>query len=136
MVEVAVNYWALIAAAVANMAIGMLWYGPLFGGQWKRLTGITDESMKAMPLKPWQAMVGGLVISLIIAYVLLFFTVTWVTTLSGALMAGFWIWLGFVATTQIGSFLWEGKPFSLFVLNTAYSLVAYGVMASILFLWQ
>lgn len=136
MVEVSINYFALIAAAVANMAIGVLWYGPLFGKQWKRLVGITDEEMKNMPLSPAMAMIGGLITSLVIAYVLLFFTVTWVSTLSGALMAAFWIWLGFVATTQIGSFLWEGKSIKLFLLNTAYSLVAYGVMATILVLWQ
>lgn len=136
MIEIAVNYWAVLVAAIANMAIGMLWYGPLFGKQWMAMTGITKESMKAMPMKPWQAMVGGLVTSLIIAYVLVFFTLTWVGSLSEALMSAFWIWLGFVATTQISGFLWEGKSFKLFVLNTAYSLVAYGVMAAILFLWQ
>ena len=137
MIEVAINYWALIVAAVANMVIGMLWYGPLFGKQWMKLTGITPEGMKSMPLKPWQAMIGGLIVSLIIAYILLFFTVTWVEpTLTGALMGAFWIWLGFVATTQISTFLWEGKPLQLFILNTAYSLVAYGVMAAILVLWR
>ena len=136
MVEVSINYLALIVAAAANMAIGMLWYGPLFGKKWMQLSGFTEESMKQMPLKPWQAMVGGVIISLIMAYVLLLFTITWVTTLGGVLIAAFWIWLGFVATTQVHSLLWEGKPLMLFVLNTTYSLLAYGVMASILFLWQ
>ena len=137
MAEVSINYWALIAAAVANMAIGALWYGPVFGKQWKKLMGLTEEAMKTMPLTAGQAMLGGALNSLIIAYVLLFFTVTWVTpTLGGALSAAFWIWLGFVATTQIGSYLWEGKPLKLFFLNAAYSLVAYGVMATILVLWQ
>lgn len=136
MVEISINYLALIVAAIANMAIGMLWYGPLFGKQWMAMTGLTKESMKDMPLKPWQAMIGGLITSLVIAYVLLFFTLTWVTSLSEALMSAFWIWLGFVATTQLSGFLWEGKSFKLFLLNTGYSLVAYGVMAAILFLWQ
>lgn len=136
MVEIVVNYWAVLAAAIANMAIGMLWYGPIFGKQWMAMTGITKESMKDMPLKPWQAMIGGLVTSLIIAYVLVFFTLTWVSSLTEALMSTFWIWLGFVATTQLSGFLWEGKSFKLFVLNTAYSLIAYGVMTAILFLWQ
>lgn len=137
MVELSINYWALIAAAVANMAIGALWYGPVFGALWKRLTGITDEAMAQMPLKPWQAMLGGLVNSFVIAYILFFFTAPWVVpTIAGALMGAFWVWLGFVATTQIGSYLWEGKPLTLFFLNAAYSLVAYGVMATILVLWR
>jgi len=137
MVELTINYWALIAAAAANMAIGALWYGPVFGKQWRKLAGISDEAMKDMPLKAWQAMIGGAVNSLVIAYVLLFFTATWVApSLEGALMAAFWVWLGFIATTQIGSYLWEGKPLKLFFLNTAYSLISYGVMAAILVLWQ
>lgn len=136
MVDIAINYYALIVAAVANIAIGMLWYGPLFGKPWMAMTGLTKESIKTMPLKPMYAMLGGLINSLLIAYVLLFFTATWVTDLNGALMAAFWIWLGFVATTQISGFLWEGKPFKLFLINTSYSLVAYGVMAAILVLWR
>lgn len=137
MVEVTINYWALIVAALANMIVGMLWYGPLFGKKWMQLVGITADGMKSMAMKPWQAMIGGLINSLIIAYVLLFFTVTWVTPdIGGALFGAFWIWLGFVATTQIGSFLWEGKPITLFLINTSYSLVAYGVMSAILVLWR
>lgn len=135
--EISINYWAVIAAAIANIAIGALWYGPVFGKYWKKLMGFTDDTMKAMPLRAWQAVVGGLVNSLVIAYVLLFFTVTWVApTFGGALMAAFWIWLGFVATTQISSYLWEGKPLKLFLLNTVCSFLSYLVMASILVLWQ
>jgi len=119
------------------MVVGSLWYGPVFGKYWMKLMGFTKESMQSMELKAWQAMALGAINSLIIAYVLVFFTVTWVpATIGGALMGAFWIWLGFVATTQISSFLWEGKPFMLFVLNTAYSLIAYGVMSAILVLWQ
>jgi len=137
MVELSLNYWALIVAAVANMAIGFLWYGPLFGKQWKKLMGFTDESLKNMPLSATSAMALGAVNSLVIAFMLFYFTAPWVSiTLGGAVMGAFWIWLGFVATTQIGSFLWEGKSIKLFFLNVAYSLVAYSVMAVILVLWQ
>lgn len=136
MFELGINYLALIVAGAANMAIGMLWYGPLFGKKWMALSGFTEESMKQMPLKPWQAMVGGVFISLITAYFLLLFVVGWTASITGALVLAFWVWLGFVVTTQAQGFLWEGKPLSLFIINTTYSLVAYGVMASILFLWQ
>ena len=135
--EIVINYWAVVAAAIANMVTGMLWYGPVFGKMWMRLIGKTKESMEGMALKPWQAMIGGLVQSLVIAYVLVHFTTPWAeASIGGALFAAFWIWLGFVATTQINTFLWEGRSLKLFVLNTAYSLVAYSVMAIIVVLWQ
>ena len=28
-----INYWAVLVSAIASMAIGSLWYGPLFGKQ-------------------------------------------------------------------------------------------------------
>lgn len=134
--EVVINYYALVAAAAASMAIGTLWYGPLFGKEWMRLSGLTQEGMKSMALKPWQAMLGGFVNSLILSYVLLMFTLTWVSDLEGAWFSAFWIWLGFVATTQISGFLWEGKSFKLFLIHASYSLVTYLVMATILVMWQ
>lgn len=38
-----VNWWAIIAATAATMALGALWYGPLFGKQWMKLEGLTKE---------------------------------------------------------------------------------------------
>jgi hypothetical protein len=134
--DTTVNYYALVAAAGAALAIGVLWYGPLFGTMWKRMSGLNDTAAQATMLKPWQAMLGGLLNTLVIAYVLTFFIVPWAGTLREALLTVFWIWLGFVATAQISGFLWEGKSFRLFLVHTGYSLVIYGVMASILVLWR
>ncbi|MEK7613701.1 MAG: DUF1761 domain-containing protein [Patescibacteria group bacterium] len=135
--DIVINYWAVLVSALASMAIGMLWYGPVFGKQWMAMTGITKESMKSMALSPTKAMSLGLVSSLIMAYVLGYVASALGTEgVPEALVLAFWIWLGFVATSQISGFLWEGKPLKLFLLNTAYSLVVYGVMALILVLWR
>lgn len=102
-----------------------------------RMTGITKESMQSMALKPVPAMALGLVNSLIMAYVLGYFaSALGAVGAVEALVLAFWVWLGFVATAQISGFLWEGKSFKLFILNTAYSLVVYGVMSLILVLWR
>lgn len=34
-----INYLAVIAAGVASMVVGSLWYGPLFGRKWVALSG-------------------------------------------------------------------------------------------------
>ena len=134
--DIVINYWAVVVSAVASMVVGMLWYGPLFGKSWMTMTGITKESMKTMALSPAKAMALGLVNALIMAYVLGYYVVALgAIGVVEALMLAFWTWLGFVATTQISGFLWEGKPIKLFLLNTAYSLVTYSVMALILVLW-
>jgi len=45
------NYLAIIAAAIASMLIGWLWYGPLFGKQWMKLAGLKKSDMKKMKKK-------------------------------------------------------------------------------------
>jgi len=56
------------------------------------------------------------------------------TAMDGIIL-GFWVWIGFLATTQIGSVLWEGKPVKLYLINTLHYLVALAVMATILAVW-
>lgn len=129
-----INYLAILVAALASMVIGMLWYGPLFQKQWMKLAGITPQSMKKMKLSPVAAMSMGFVASLVTAYVLSVF-VGGVMAWTAAANFVFWIWLGFVAPVQLGVFLWEGKSFKLFILNTSYSLVTLVVMAGILAAW-
>src|SRR5687767_10682602 len=115
--EITINFWAVLVAAIINMGVGFAWYGPLFGKLWKKLMGLTDESMKNMPLSAAQASVGGFITALVMAYGLgHFVNLTGATGLDGAWQLAFWIWLGFQATVSAGSFLWEGKPLRLFLL--------------------
>ncbi|MBI2559017.1 DUF1761 domain-containing protein [Candidatus Woesearchaeota archaeon] len=137
MAQPEINNLAVLAAAIASMVIGFLWYGPFFGKQWKKLMGFTDKGMKAMKITPVQAMIGGFAATLLMSYILAHFVdYAEATTVMKGIEAGFWIWLGFVATVQIGMVLWEGKPFKLFALNTLHYLVALAVMASILAVWR
>ena len=132
-----INYLAVLVAAIASMALGMLWYGPLFGKLWMKLSGITPQSMKKMKLTPKAAMTMGFIGTLVTAYVLSHFVdLLGVTTWSGAAQFAFWAWLGLVAPVQLGAYLWEGKPFKLFMLNTAYNLVVLIVMTGIVAVWQ
>ena len=134
---ITINIWAVLAAAVVNMVVGYFWYRPLFGKMWKSLMGFTDESIKSMKLSQTQSMGLGFVTSLVTAYVLGYFVVLLNTTgLGGAWQLAFWIWLGFLATTTAGSFIWEGKPLKLFVLNVAGQLVALFLMAVVLVFWK
>lgn len=135
--SIIVNYWAVLVAAVVNFVVGWIWYGPLFGDVWKKLMGLSDQSMKSMKLTPMQAMSMGFVVALVMAYVLAHYaSIVGITTIGGAFQLSFWTWLGFMATVSIGSYLWEGRPFKLFVLNAAEQLVALFLMAVVLVLWQ
>jgi len=135
--DITVNYWAVIAAAVASMIVGFVWYGKLFRKTWMKMQGFTKKSLKEdMKLKPAQAMTGGFIVSLVMAYVLANFVgaIGAVSIATGAEL-GFWLWLGFIMPVTIGVYLWENKPFKLFLLNTVHWLIAAVVMGSILAIW-
>ena len=89
-----------------------------------------------MKMTPTNAMIGGVITSLIMAYVLAHFAQAFnAVDAMGALTLAFWVWLGFVLTTLARSYLWENQSLSLLLLNAANGLVSLAAMALILVLW-
>ena len=138
---VPINYFAVVAATIASMALGALWYGPLFGKTWSALMGFTPESMEAMKGKgmgkSYALMaVGSLLMSYVLAHALIFASeyLAMEGVLAG-LTSGFWNWLGFIAPVTLGAVLWEGKPWKLWILNNAYQLLSLLIMGVILPVW-
>lgn len=134
---VELNYVAIIVAALANMAIGWLWYSPLlFGKAWIKMVGFSKKDVRKMKKRAGPAMVGGLITSFIVAYILAhFIAVMGASTMELAAQLAFWLWVGFIATVQFGMVLWENKPLKLWLLNASYWLVSMLVMAVILAKW-
>jgi multidrug transporter EmrE-like cation transporter len=130
--EIVVNYWAVLAAAAANVVLGMLWYGPLFGKKWMELTGMkpTEEDKKQMPKKTLIMFLT----SFVMAYVLLHFTQP-AESLNMALEWAVWLWLGFIATVSMAGVLWKGESNKLWALDNGYRLVALLMMTAILYSW-
>ena len=82
------------------------------------------------------AFVGSLVMSYVLAHALVFASSYLnVSGTQAGLMAGFWNWLGFIAPVTLGSVLWEGKPWKLWVLNNSYQLLTLLLMGVILATW-
>lgn len=134
--EIVINYWAVLAAAVTYMVIGSLWYGPLFGKYWRKLMGFTAQDMKSMRLSAAQAIGLGFLSALVMAQVLAHEQAVWydfmgatMSTFSFVFNLAFWLWLGFVATTQLGAVLWENRSWKLFFFNAASSLVSLFAMS-------
>ena len=132
-----INVSAVIVAAFAQFMIGGLWYGPLLGRQWSRLSGVSPESMKPSP-GALAAMVGcSLVMAYVLAHVLVFATAYMkVSGIGAGLSSGFWMWLGFAAPITLGPVLYEGKPLQLWLINAGYYLVSLLAMGAILAAWR
>ena len=133
-----INTLAVLGATVASIVLGMLWYGPLFGKAWMKAAGISDKAAAAAKKKGMGAKnyIGMIIVSFIFSYVLAHFVdYLDVTNFNGAFQLGFWVWLGFMATIHIGSYLWDNKPFKLFVIQAGYSLVQIVLLSWILAVW-
>ncbi|OGZ04496.1 MAG: hypothetical protein A2648_01510 [Candidatus Lloydbacteria bacterium RIFCSPHIGHO2_01_FULL_41_20] len=132
-----INIFPVIAATIISFIVGSVWHGPLFGKQWMALSGFTEDRMKKMPLSASQAMVLGFISTLVLGYVISYFVhALGVIAISGALILGLWVWVGFILTTLANTVLWEGRPPKLFVFNLAYALINIWIMTVVLTLWQ
>jgi len=132
-----INYWAVLAAAIAGMVVGFLWYGPLFGKLWMGLMNFDKKKMKETKKKGMgKTYVLAFLTSFIMSYVLAHFVFyLQAKNVMDGVILGFWLWIGFFATTQLGIVLWEGKPLKLYLVNTLHNLVTLAVMGAILAVW-
>ncbi len=129
-----VNCWAVLAAAVASMVIGSIWYGPLFGKKFIAASGMdkwAPEKQAAMKKKMWMSYAGQFAASLVMFYVLAgiivgFAQIGWA---KGA-MSGLIMWAGFVLPIKIGDVAWGGNKtlFWLESLNMLVTLLAAGAI--------
>jgi len=136
-----INWLAVLVAAVAAFVIGFLWHGPLFGKQWIKLMGIPKaevDKMRARGMGPMVPhMIGSFVQQIVIAAVLAYFAdALGVAGAGEAVMLGFLVWLGFVATILFNTVLWENRKFNLYLFNVVYHLVSFVVISLIVVQWQ
>lgn len=133
-----VNYLAVIAAGVASMLVGYIWYSPLlFGKKWIKLIGLTDKKMKKMQEEAPKSMAMGFIIQLVQAYVIALVVYNLgLTNFVEGMVLGLWLWLGFVTATQLTGVLYSGKSFNLYAVDTGYQLVSIVVMSGLIAGWM
>lgn len=141
MPTVYINYLAVIAATVLSIVLGFLWYGPVFGKKWIALMKFSEADMKKAKeagmgknyaLMAISSFVMAYVLAHSVAYGSAFYEISGA---SAGAMAGFWSWFGFIAPVTLSSVLWEGKSWSLWVLNNGYYVVSLVLMGILLSVW-
>ena len=133
-----VNLVAVLVSSIVGMAIGVLWYSPLlFGKLWMTLNVIPEKQIKAAKKSGMGKLYfANFIGTLVMAYVLSHFVdYAGATTVTGGMQAGFWAWLGFIATVLLGNILWEGKSLKLYLLNIGHYLIVLLAMGAILAVW-
>ena len=141
--DIPINYLEIIVSAIAMMALGFVWYGPLFGKQWIALKGWSDAEIKKgeedMKKNGWKTyglqFIGALVTAYVLVHVSYLGLIYASSPLRSGIWSGWWMWLGFIAPVMMGSVLWDGKPWKLFFLESGYYLVGLLIMGAIIGSW-
>ena len=135
--QVEVNYFGVLLSAVASMAVGFLWYGQLFGKQWMKLKGYTAEDLKKEQKQMGKYYGMSFVLALLTAFVLshvmtLSMSFFKTSALSTGLTTAFWMWIGFVFTTQTTNTIFGDKKWNLLAIDTGHQLASLLVMGIVL----
>jgi hypothetical protein len=135
-----INWLAVVACVVASMIIGGVWFAPkTFFPMWWKAIGKPDNEG---PSNTNMGMVWGLIV--LASFVQAVFMSLMVTamgsmsggaTLGSGAMAGFFLWLGFVAPSSLTNKLFADR-LKAWVLEAGNHLVTFVVMGAILGAWR
>jgi len=131
------NYWAVLAAAVAVLVLGWLWYSPLlFFKPWMRLRGMDPVAAMAGAKMPAGKLLIELVRCFVLAYVIARFTaLLGVSSWMGAVHLGLFLWIGFPVILLAGSVLWENVPWKVAAIHAGDWLVKLLVIPIVVSVW-
>lgn len=130
-----INHWAVLVCALANLALGALWYSPLlFYKAWMTENRFTEADMKNVnPAKTYGL---TLVFSWIISYNLAFFLGDDKTDASWGATAGFLAGFGFSALIFSIIGLFEQRSWKYMLINGGFMTVYFTLIGFILGAWR
>lgn len=130
-----INYLAVLVCAVASLAVGFVWYAPLFGKAWIEGVGLKQEDIK--PADAVKGYIFGLISSFVQALLLaVFMKMTGTVGLLPGIYAGAAVGIGFIALSLFSNDLFEHRPFKLSMINAGYRIVYFIIIGAILGVWQ
>lgn len=135
----AINWLAVIVAAIIPFPLGYVWYGPLFGKPWMASVGLTLEDGKKM--NPAKVFGTAFVAQLVMAFFLAVFfygdpaAASAITASTGAFY-GFLTGFGWVSMVICVNSLFEHRSFKYIVITGSYWTVLFTLMGLVLGAWK
>ena len=131
----ALNWLAIVVASLSAFALGSLWYGPVFGKAWQKLSGLSDEDIQNG--HPALTYGGAFCLNIFAAFgMAMLLQLHPAPDLVSGLNVGLLIGLAFVATTFGINYLFAQRPLRLYLIDAGYMVVLLVVMGSILGAWR
>ncbi|GLQ11492.1 hypothetical protein GCM10007913_34240 [Devosia yakushimensis] len=115
----AVNWLAVIVAAIVSFAFGAGWY-MLLAKPWLAAIGKSREELEG----DYTPFIWSGLVLLVMAYFIALLTpaLTGATNVGNGLLVGAHMWVGFILTAMILNHRYEGRPWSLTAINGGYLL--------------
>lgn len=133
-----VNFWSILVSSLITFLITSIWYSKfLFGREWAELNQKSDSDLESAQKGVWKYYIIYF-IATIITFCILGFIVnsTSVTRAIDGSFFGFLLWLGFVAPTILGDYLWNNSTFRLFLINSIPVLINLVIGGAIIVGWR
>ena len=125
-----INYLAIVVAAVAAFVFGAVWYGAL-GKPWMKAARIEPGSSGPMPVLLITSFVCELIMAWVLAGVIGHLGDGQVTLWNG-IVSGFFVWLGFMATTLAVNQRYEGFGWDLTIIDGLHWLGVALIMGAVI----
>lgn len=124
----AVNWLAVVLAALAGFVVGGIWYGPVMGKKWMGAVGLTEEQLKQGNMGLIYG--GAFAFSLLASWTLAHTFATYAADLSVSVkvLTAFGVALGFIVPAIGTNYLFSQKSRTLFLIDAAYWLLFYIAM--------
>ncbi len=135
MEDIVINHWAVFTSAIANLALGAVWYSPaLFFKAWKTENQLTDAQLKtASPLKMYGI---GFLLALLMAYNMAFFLGDSGTDLAWGATAGFLTGFGWASAIFAIIALFELKNWKYILINSGFIILYFTIIGAIIGAWR
>lgn len=135
----AINWLAVIVAAIIPFLIGFVWYGPLFGKPWMTSVGLTEEQVNKANMP--KVLGISFVAQLIMAFFLAMFFYgdpagAAAMTGSAGAFYGFLTGFGWVSMAICVVAQFEQKSVNYILMNSGYWIVVFTLMGLILGMWK
>jgi hypothetical protein len=141
METLSVNYIVILVGAVLSMAIGAVWYGPLFGKKWMEIIGVSTLDPEANK-KMQKAYIPMYMVQFILTLfqVLVLAHLIADTKIVGGVERSVWIWAAFVIPTLAGAVMWTNESsknkWARFLIQGGYQLTIFIVFGLLLQFWK
>ena len=130
-----INWLAVVAAAGSTFLLGGLWFGPLFGKVWMRVSSMTPE--RAAEANTGRIFGISFLLQLLAATVLAaFLGPESVMAFGPAVAASASVGIAWVAPAFGVVYLFEQRPLGHFLVNAGYHVVSFLLMGIIIAAWR